>query len=238
MSTLGSWVLNLIFPSRCCLCGAVVRWRTSLCASCRKTAPYVLPPVCDLCGRGEDICCCNRRQHAFERCVMPFYYDGDAERGILRLKRDGDTSVTYGFAFEMAEVVRREYGGIAFDAVMPVPMVKADELERGYNVAVLMAKPLAELTGIPYMPRLRKLYHTIPQKQLDALRRSGNLLGAFTVDKPQEIVGKTVLLVDDTITTGATLHECAKMLKIYGAEAVYAVTATGSIKKDSQGEDV
>ena len=60
-----------------------------------------------------------------------------------------------------------------------------------------------------------------------AVERSGNLLGAFTVNEPSAVKDKRVLLVDDTITTGSTLDECAKMLKIYGVRAVYAVTASG-----------
>ncbi len=240
MNVIWELFLNSIFPSRCCLCGQVVEWRTSLCSSCREKAPFVLPPVCDLCGRGEDACTCNRRQNAFERCVMPFYFDDLGRQGILCMKEDADASSAYGFAVEMAEVVRREYGGIAFDCVTPVPMVKAEERYRGYNTAALIAKPLAEMLGVAYVPQLRKIYRTAPQKTLGAVQRTGNLLGAFTVDKPQELAGKTVLLVDDTITTGATLHECAKMLKIYGAEAVYAVTATGSVMKDkeNQGDNV
>ncbi len=210
----------------------------TLCPACRDDAPYVLPPVCDLCGRGEDNCRCRDRRRAFERCVMPFYYDGVGKTGIGQLKNAADRTVADGFAAEMAEVLRREYGGIVFDLLVPVPLYKKDEQMRGYNPAAMLAHALARRTGIPYAPCLRKLYRTTPQKALSALRRSGNLLGAFDVDKPQTVADKTVLLVDDTVTTGATLDECAKMLKIYGAKAVYAVTAAGSLYKDGQGEDV
>ncbi len=209
-----------------------------LCGQCREQAPYVLPPVCEFCGRGEDYCTCRRHRRAFERCVMPFYYDDCGKCGIAQLKNVGDSSVAEGFAAEMAEVVRREYGGIRFDCIMPVPLYKADEWDRGYNSADLLAQALAERTGIAYMPRLRKLFRTTPQKTLGVVRRSGNLLGAFTVDKPETVKDAVILLVDDTVTTGTTLDECAKMLKIYGAQAVYAVTAAGSVKKDKQGEDV
>ncbi len=232
------WLAHLLFPRRCCLCGAVVAWQTSLCDACRADAPYVLPPVCDLCGRGEDDCRCRRRRRAFERCVMPFYHDGLGKRGVAQLKNANDSSVAEGFAEEMAEVLRREYGGILFDCLMPVPQYKKDEQKRGYNPAAMLARALAVRTGIPYMPCLRKLFHTTPQKELNAIRRSGNLLGAFTVDKPDRIRDKIILLVDDAVTTGATLDECAKMLKIYGARAVYAVTAAGSVIKEKQGEDV
>lgn len=229
-----AWIVNLFFPRRCCLCGCVITWQQTMCTDCLRDAPFVLPPICDLCGRGEEKCTCRRHRRAYERCVMPFYYDELGKQGIGQLKNAADTAVAEGFAAEMAEVVRREYGGIAFDCLMPVPQYYKDERKKGYNPAAMLARALSRVTGIPYEPRLRKLFHTTPQKELRAVQRSGNLLGAFTVDEPDTVVGKTVLLVDDTVTTGSTLDECAKMLKIYGAKAVYAVTAAASVK----GEDV
>lgn len=233
-----SWVVNLFFPRRCCLCGQVIEWRQTMCAACCENAPYVMPPVCDYCGRGEDRCICRQHRRTFERCVTPFYYDGLGKSGIGQLKNAADSAVADGFAVEMAEVMRREYGGIAFDCLMPVPQYKKDERKKGYNPAALLARALSRRTGIPYVAGLRKLFHTTPQKELRAVARSGNLLGAFTVDEPRATDGNIVLLVDDTITTGSTLDECAKMLKIYGAREVYAVTAACSIYKDDKGEDV
>lgn len=241
MRTVGSWILNLFFPQRCCLCGKVIEWRQTMCDDCRREAPVVLPPICDLCGRGEDKCSCRKHRRNFERCVMPFYYDGLGESGIAQLKNAADSAIADGFAVEMAEVMRREYGGIAFDCLMPVPQFKADERKKGYNPAALLARALSRRTGIPYVNGLRKLFHTTPQKELRAVARSGNLLGAFTVDEPRVAKDKCVLLVDDTITTGSTLDECAKMLKIYGAREVYAVTAACSVYsvyKDDKGEGI
>ena len=227
MSSVLSWLTNVFFPQRCCLCGKVIRWRQTMCDDCRRDAPYVLPPICDLCGRAEDRCICRKRHRHFERCVMPIYYDGIGKSGIGQLKNAADTVVADGLAVEMAEVMRREYGGIAFDCVMPVPLHWKDERAKGYNPAALLAQALSRRSGIPYVDGLRKIYRTKPQKKLRAVERSGNLLGAFTVNEPSAVKDKRVLLVDDTITTGSTLDECAKMLKIYGVRAVYAVTASG-----------
>jgi ComF family protein len=231
-----SWLANLLFPQRCCLCGKVIEWQQTMCGKCRRDAPYVFPPICELCGRGEDKCSCRKRRRHFERCVMPFYYDGCGKSGVAQLKNVADRAVADGLAAEMAEVIRREYGGIAFDCVMPVAQFAKDERKKGHNPAALLARSLSRRMGIPYAAGLKKLFHTTPQKELRAVARSGNLLGAFSVEKPQK--DKTVLLVDDTITTGSTLDECAKMLKIYGARRVYAVTVAGSVFKDEKGEDV
>ena len=79
-----------------------------------------------------------------------------------------------------------------------------------------------------------KLFATPAQKQQTRIRRAANLLGAFDVIDERSLINKTVLLVDDLHTTGATLHECAKMLKIYGAEQVYCVTATAAVLQKSE----
>ena len=110
-------------------------------------------------------------------------------------------------------------------------MHKKDLRHRGYDQAAALAKALAAQIGVAYEPLLVKLTHTEPQKELSAVRRRGNLLGVF--DVVGEVSSRTVLLVDDVITTGSTLDECAKILKLYGADEVYAVTAAAAVlKKD------
>ena len=124
-------------------------------------------------------------------------------------------------ALEMADVVAREYGDIAFDAVAPVPMTAAEIQERGYNQSLLLAQSLSRLRHIPLWQPLVKQFETTPQKSLPALAVGMKLEGAV------------LLLVDDVVTTGSTMDECAKMLKIYGASAVYVVSATASrLSKD------
>lgn len=217
------WLWNLVYPDRCYICGEVIPWRSGLCRTCAEKAPRILPPVCSKCGRGEDRCSCRQRQMHFARCVSPFYYEDTVKTGILALKNTACRPYVSGFAAEIAEVLRREYGGIAFDRITAVPLYRADERLRGFDPNALLAKQLARLTGIAYAPLLKKTVHTAPQKSLDARLRSGNLLGAFDVTVP--VQGMTILLIDDIITTGATLDECAKMHKLAGAAEVYAATA-------------
>ncbi len=127
----------------------------------------------------------------------------------------------------MAHTVRREYADIDFDCIVPVPLSRDALRKRRYNQSAVLAKGLADLLDIPYAELLNKQQTTIPQRELPAYRRSGNVLGVFdATDGVPE--GGSVLLVDDTVTTGSTLDECAKILKLYGAQAVYAVTATVS----------
>ncbi len=227
-------MMEWLFPNHCFLCNEVILPRQRLCNTCRTTADYILPPVCPLCGRGEDICICGKRRHRYERCVSPFYDTGTVKRGISSLKNQGYTVTVDGFAAEMAEVVRREYGGISFDLITGVPLHPADRRKRGFDQAALLGQALSRHSGVPYQTVLKKLYRTRPQKELTALERSGNLLGAFDVLHPELVAERTVLLVDDVVTTGATLDECAKMLKICGAARIYAVTAAAAVLKKSE----
>lgn len=88
---------------------------------CREELPRIAGPVCPLCGREKGSCRCGQRRRAYRRCVSPFYYEGPAKRGILRLKLYGKVYAAEGFAQAMAETVRREYEGIAFDALVRFP---------------------------------------------------------------------------------------------------------------------
>ncbi|MBQ7089272.1 MAG: ComF family protein [Clostridia bacterium] len=226
MSRFTDALKKVFFPNHCFLCNEVLYPHQRMCTNCLYKAPYILPPVCERCGRNKDDCRCGKRRRAFTRCVSPFYHKGAAQTGIYTLKNEGYDVTAAGFAAEMAEAVRREYGGVSFDFVTAVPLHKRELLDRGFNQAEKLGQALAKQMGLPYQTVLSKITVTAPQKELTAVERSGNLLGVF--DVCGEVNGKTVLLVDDVITTGATLDECAKMLKIFGAEEVYAVTAAAA----------
>lgn len=226
MSRLTDAIKNVFFPHHCFLCNELLYPHQRMCGDCLQKAPYIFPPVCERCGRGGDECRCGKHRRTFERCVSPFYHKSVAQSGIYTLKSEGFEVTVNGFAVEMAELVRREYGGIPFDLVTAVPLHKREFLERGFNQSERLGQALAKRLGLPYETVLTKITATAPQKELKAVERSGNLLGVF--DVCGEVSGKTILLVDDVITTGTTLDECAKMLKIFGAEEVYAVMAAAA----------
>ena len=226
------YLLSILFPERCAACGEVVAYAAGFCPRCRAALRRMEPPLCPSCGRPESLCRCGRRAAAYERCVMPFAYGGAAKQGIRRLKERGRSYTAAAFAAEMERIVRREYGGAAFTCVTPVPLHPADEKKRGFNQAALLARELAEGLDLPYRDVLEKLFETRPQKELTALERTGNLLGAFGVREEAGLADAVVLLVDDVTTTGATLMECAKMLRIYGAREVWAVTAAGTLPEE------
>ncbi len=160
------------------------------------------------------------------RC--PFGMMGVMRQGILRYKKEARPYITALFARELAETVRREYGEEAFTCVVPVPMYEAAQKERGFNPVALLARELAEQLGVPYAEPLVKILDTPAQKELPAARRRGNLIGAFDLRGGADVRQARILLVDDVITTGSTLDECAKMLKLYGAQRVCAICLAGT----------
>lgn len=233
MKSLFQWMISLFFPNRCYLCGAVIGWQQHICTRCYDKVPYVLPPICPSCGRSKSDCICRGHKCLYERCISPIYYVDESKFAIHQLKTHGYRQVVDALAMEMAEVIRREYGGIVFDAIVPVPLHSTDLSVRGFNQAELLARAVEKQIHSPVCSVLKKLYATKPQKTLSLQQRSGNLLGAFDVIEGAAVDGMTVMLIDDVVTTGSTLDECAKMLKLYGAKEVYAVTAAAArLKQD------
>ncbi len=130
------------------------------------------------------------------------------------------------FAEQMAAVYHREYGTEQPAVVAAIPMTRRARFERGYNQSELLARAVAQRIGVPYEDVLAKVYETPSQKSVHGWQRAGNVLGAFDVTRADGLRGKTVLLVDDVCTTGATADECAKMLKLYGVKRVLLLAAT------------
>ena len=227
-ATFGGWLAAVFFPERCAACGEVVPYRQGFCGRCRESLPRIVPPVCPLCGREKAACDCRGRRRHYERCVMPFWYEGAVKPGIRQLKETGCRYTMAAYAGEIAAVIRREYGEEPFDLVTAAPLHPRTRQERGFDQAQRLGRAVAEELGVPYADTLCKLYETKPQKELPARERSGNLLGVFDVREGSPVQGARILLVDDVVTTGATLDECAKMLKLFGAREVYAAAAAGT----------
>lgn len=221
-------LLAIVFPDRCAACDEVVYCGDGVCEACREKLPRVGTPICPFCGLEKAFCRCRKRRRHFDRVIAPFYYDGVVEEAVLRMKAFGSRIFAAFFAKEMAESVRQHYGNISFDGVVFVPSERRRERKRGFNPGRIVAEETAACLGLPLLPALVKLTDNAPQKSLPAIERSGNVLGVFDLAGGVDVSGKTLLLADDIVTTGATLDECAKMLKIYGAKAVYAVVAAAA----------
>lgn len=228
-------IVALMWPERCIFCGEPISALTLCCDACRAEVTPIRPPICPQCGKSREDCACGGHRHRYDRVASPFYCSAAVHRGIVRLKRWDDPLAVGFFAEQMEAVVRREFRNETIDAVTFIPMTARDRRNRGYNQGELLARALAKRLSLPLVAALEKCYQTKSQKFLSAVERSGNVLGAFDVRRNVEVDGKTWLLVDDVITTGATVDECAKMLKLYGARRVLCVTA--SVRRRGESED-
>ncbi len=158
-------------------------------------------------------------------------YEGSLREAIHRWKYEGKTYLTPFFAEWMAEGLNRYWESHSFDLLIPVPLHRKRLRERGFNQVLLLVKEISSRTGIPYRKTiLQKKKPTIPQVTLSGLEREKGLGGAFHVIGREELTERSVLLVDDVYTTGATVNECSKMLRRGGATRVDVLTLAHAIK--------
>lgn len=151
------------------------------------------------------------------------HYDSSVRDCVHSLKYKNDIALGYFFAMKLLpEIVATNW---PIDLVIPVPLSKSHYKSRGYNQAVLISRPLSRALGIPHETRsLSRTRETTTQTRLSAEQRFLNVEGAFS-GNPAKLRDKNVLLVDDVITTGATMINCTKALLTSGASKVFCVSA-------------
>lgn len=232
--------LDALLPPRCLACGRTVDEPGRVCAGCWSGLRFLGSPCCRQCGypfefepapgnggdlAGEALCAaCRRSPPAFDRARAALAYDAASKPLVLRFKHADRTDAAPAFALWMrragAELLRE------CDLVVPVPLHPRRLFLRRYNQAGLLAQGLARLGGKPYQPLLLVRRRATPsQGRLSRQRRKLNVAGAFAVPAAARpaLKGRRVLLVDDVLTTGATLSACARSLKRAGAASVDAL---------------
>ncbi len=229
-------IRGLIFPRKCVCCGKYIAadmmsvYR-DVCIPCAERVTRVKPPYCPRCLRGKDSCrCYKQRPFAFDALAAPFYYEGAIRDAIMRMKFDGKESVARFLGRELGAEVETRYFGVPIDVVTCVPTSAASLAERGFNQSRSIAENLGLSSEIfpfivPDFTLLKKQDATDLQHRLGARGRQRNISGSFEVAKNRDIANKTILLVDDIMTTGATADECARVLKFAGARNVLLATA-------------
>ncbi len=217
-------VSSVFFPKRCRYCGRVIEPRYDLCENCKNNLPVISDPVCGLCGHSKEDCVCKKIKSHYSSVYAPFYYEDMIKTAVGRMKFRENPALCSDFAEDMYKVFLQKYADIDFDIICYVPFSPDKMKKRAFNQSELLAKQLSEKTGIALCGAVRCLFDIKSQHSVDGIHRKGNVFGAYGIENENEVKGKTVLLVDDVKTTGATLNECAKMLRIYGAEKVYALT--------------
>ncbi|MHC4608691.1 MAG: ComF family protein [Planctomycetota bacterium] len=212
-------LLDLVYPPACALCGAACR--AAVCAACEGKLELAGERTCRRCGASLDgrVCReCRGREFRFARAVAVGRHEGTLRDLILRFKLSGRIHLARDLGRRIAQRVLDET--VPVDAVTAVPMSRRTLLGRGYNPAEELAVCAAAALRRPFVPALRKVRATKPQATLPVAERSTNPIGAFAVRRAARVRGRTVLLVDDVLTTGATADECAKVLLEAGAREV------------------
>mgnify|MGYP000079276889 CR=1 FL=1 len=215
-------ILSFIYPKRCAFCGNVSKLH--ICDECRENLPIISKSICRRCGCEKELCSCGPVYNSYKECIAPFYYEGPAKKAVYCLKFKKVPENAHILSSYMISSIERYYHSKNFDCVTAVPAHIINKFKRGYNQAEILARYISKAINLPYIKRgLIKTKITKHQKNITMLDRLSNINGAFRKGK-FDFTGKRVLLVDDVKTTGATLNECAKVLKNAGAREVYCIT--------------
>ena len=212
------WIMHLLFPPRCVLCrGLLERNETDLCRNCRIDAPEYPNS--------------KRKLQFLDSFAAVWYYEGSVRRSLLRFKFYGARSYAASYGRFLAMKLCQEYPE-GFDVLTWVPVSRLRRFRRGFDQVELLAQAVGwELDLVP-VPTLRKIRHNRQQSRIrDAAKRRANVLGAYRVIDPSQIRGKRILLLDDILTTGATVGECARMLRTNGAKEVHCAAVAAARKR-------
>jgi len=224
-------VLDFFLPRLCLFCGGVVaeEAQAAVCPDCEGKIEWVGSPVCPCCGlvfpsrEGEDRLCgsCITDPPPFARARAAAVYEGPVATAIKRFKFARQMAYLPVLQHWLQQPRGRELVDDA-DLLIPVPLHPRRLQYRGFNQALLLARAFPDAkVGREMLARVR---HTVPQIGLNPKERRDNVHRAFAVPRPQEVKGKNVLLVDDLFTTGATVRECARVLRRAGARRVEVLT--------------
>ncbi len=236
------WGIDLVYPKRCAGCDTPLPpgQPIELCDTCTSSLPWLNPPFCQRCGDDFRVPSeADAEQFANRTCVRcrespPAYsvarsalkYEGAARAAIHALKFHGRKALGRSLALILEQGFRK-FPEIAENAqgILPVPLHPQRQRERGFNQAAVLAKALSPRLGLQYLNgAVARLRVTPPQVGLDRQARIHNMQGAFEVMNEGAIFDKTLLLVDDVMTTGATVSACAQALTKSGAREVRIIT--------------
>jgi competence protein ComFC len=257
----GDALVSVVFPADCRLCERLLTRasRVPICDACLDSFELLEPPLCEICGQPIElpsfgtqadsrqtrlisgfICSvCEARTYSFDRAWSWAKYEAALVRAIVLLKFSQIEPLGAWFGDRLLEVwQRRSQEGEHIDIVVPVPLHRQRERERGYNQADLIARPLAKKLRLPYRPVLLVRKKPRPDKQILSLEeRWSSVRGAFATRPGSQVDKLRVLLVDDVMTTGATLDACARALREAGAKSVIGLTVARAARHPVLGSE-
>lgn len=209
MSSWAAKLLDLLFPPKCVFCGKLLpTGATHLCPRCQAELPWLEGAAAEQTGE------------FFSLCVSPLGYRDKVRESFHRYKFQGYRGYRRAYGLLVAQCVHDHLAG-RYDLITWVPLSGKRKRERGYDQAFLLAGAAAQELGEAAVETLRKARDNTPQSGLEGeAERRANVLGAYQPVNPEQVAGKRVLLIDDVVTTGSTLSECARTLRTMGAADV------------------
>ncbi len=228
-------LLAIVYPLDCFICGERIDRKeyNPLCSGCFGKIKKIYPPFCAKCGTPlsaeltpVNICAeCRRKRYFFDQAWASTSYEGVMRSCIHSLKYGRHIALGDLLSRILIDFARRYMDMNRFDCIIPVPLHSAKLREREFNQSRLLAQPLADSFNKKMLLRgLVRVKYTLPQSELTSSEREENVRGVFSVNDPQSVKGKNILIIDDVFTTGATLNECALVLKENGAGRIEVLT--------------
>lgn len=234
---------EILFPQgfTCDICG-VETFGDNLCPDCKKTVAFNFGTTCPLCGRRTvrpELCLeCKEKPPAFKRAVSAIVHQDGGVFLVKKFKSGG----AYLKEFFADLLVRKLENFPKFDGIVFVPATKKSVRKRGYNQSLLLAESVGERLSVEVIKdAIEKVAETKEQKNLTRAERQSNLASCFKIKNKDAVKDKTLLLVDDVLTTGATAETLCSLLLKAGAKAVYLATVTcveNKIFKEQNASDI
>ena len=218
--SLYTFIKRLIYPPCCPFCNAALPL-----ANVKYSDGFFYKCVCDDCRSSLPSEPFARVLPCSSRCVSPLEYKGKYKKSIIYLKRKGKRMTAVQLSRIISECVADQYGNRKFDLITCVPLSKKQKKLRGYNQSELIAVNIGQMLNIPFDDVLDKLRENSSQHTLSAKERKQNVKDIYYVPNASHVAGKSVLLIDDIVTTGFTLSDCVRALYEAGACSVYCATA-------------
>lgn len=219
---------SLVYPAECPMCGNILKENEKeICDICKCKIPYIGRPNCLRCGKeieddAAEYCFdCSNHEHSYIRGFPALNYDDAISKSMMEFKYKNKRKYAKFFATEIIRNNGSQILGLDIDALVPIPIHKLKYRKRGYNQAEILANELAGRLDIPVdNDLLVRRINTLSQKNLNNIEREKNLIKAFSCTE-KVVEYKSVMLVDDIYTTGATINACAKILKTKGIFDIY-----------------
>jgi len=226
--------VDFLLPRLCCGCGdRVHRNKWLVCEPCMNSIPEMRLPICSICGCADAVAkdemrCknCPPGRIWFEKARGVFQYTDLPHLLVEKLKYKGRIEYAGLMALDMARLISEDTSAKP-DLIIPVPLHKTRQRERGFNQSMLLAREIAAIIGVSVGEKLLIRNKPTPtQTRLKRRERRANVAGAFSCRNQEMVRDRHILIIDDVYTTGSTLNECAKILKEAGAATVNCVAYT------------